>query len=188
MSSTDFALVTTLFAHIENQFKDAPVIDYSYAIVNVLIRERSLYSLSEKTLCCYPFKSRFDHVNHMADWLFRVSVGVHTGATVDVTSGLLKRPAVKQTLDTFNVDAHGVRVNSYDCLLHMKEALTQLYISLHGSGSKRSYYDRVLGSVLEEVYVYLENYIKVIEHEQREPEKHNKLAGQANKSDDELSS
>lgn len=186
MPAIDFDLVTTMFDHIENQFKEASLVDSCYAIVNVLIREPNLYTLSEKDLTLWVFESRFEHIHHMARWLCEMAVLVHTRGSFG-KHGDLSNKTRTHTLDTFNVDFKHTRVSGYECLQRLKEALTQLYVALVGCLSERAYYDRIFDTFIRDVYSYLENYIKVIEYEQREPKEHNQLPRQADRSDDQLS-
>lgn len=188
MVEPNIPLVTSMFDSIELQFKEAALIDYCYAIVNVLIREPALYELSEKTLTSYEFESRFDHVNHMAHWIRDIANVVYCHGSI-IESKLLNLPMRrKQSLDTFNVDVNHSRVSSFDCLENIRSSLTHLYIAMVGCVSKRPHYDRVLDHYFQDVFLYLENYIKVVEYEQRESEEHIKRAGQTDDANNELPS
>lgn len=188
MVGANVALVTSMFDQIEIQFKDAPLIDYCYAIVNVLIREPALYNLSEKTLTRYEFETRFDHINHMSHWVRDIANVIYCHGSIADSKLLVLPVRCKQSLDTFNVGVNHSRVSSFDCLGNLRSSLTHLYISMVGCVSKRPHYDRVLDHYIQDVFLYLENYIKVVEYEQRKSEEYTERPRQTDDADNQFPS
>lgn len=182
----NISLVTTMFDSVEKQLTNANLLEQCYIIVNVLIREPALYQLSESSLCALAFENRFNTLTHLSQWLNEVTPFLHQRRTFGDNPLLHLPDRQKHTLDTFNVDKKNIRVNSFDCISTLRNSLTQLHIAMIGCVQQRSYYERVLNPYFQDVFLYLDNYIKVVENEQREPEEPVERARQTNDDDHQL--
>lgn len=184
----NISLVTDMFDSVEKQLEHANVLEQCYIIVNVLIREPALYQLSESTLGDLTFETHFDTLSHMSQWIKDITPFLYQRRSFGDTTLLQLPNRYTRSLDTFNVDMRYIRVGSFDCIDSLRNSLTQLHIAMLSCVQQRSYYERMLNHYLRDVFLYLNNYIKVIENEQREPEEHVKRTRQTDDHDHQLPS
>lgn len=177
MDKSDVDRSKAMFKYTEEQFKDECLMYNCYAIVNVLIRNSGLYALDETTLSQHVFENRFRDIHHMSHWISEITGIVYAKQSFGDGSLLKLPPRSNHTLDTFNVDDKLVRMSSFDCLENLRTSLTNMYIALVACVIERPHYLRMFDHYFQDVFLYLENYIKVIEYEQRESEEHPERPG-----------
>lgn len=163
--SPHIKLVTELFETTEQYYNSNSVIDNCQHIINVLIREPFLYTLSEKTLADHRFVNGFTNVVQMNRWLNNVSEIIFSGKTIGDITLLDSLLFNHTTLDSFNTDDKGNRVNVYNCLVMLKVSIEQVYIAISAYRHHGGYYERQINARMQHVFLYLETYIKEIENE-----------------------